>query len=76
MMMKMMRRIRAAYTHLLIFGVVPAYLWLVDQVGPYYSHDLLVAGLLMVAAAALLSPVWAPAVMGVIGMAWQNRRRR
>ncbi|WP_119580648.1 hypothetical protein [Streptomyces europaeiscabiei] len=74
-MMKMMRRIRAACKHLLIFGVVPAYLWLVEQVGPHYSHDLLVAGLLMAAAAALLSPAWAPVAMGVIAMAWQNRRR-
>ena len=75
-MKKYVARIRAAYAYVLMFGFVPSYLWLVGLVGPYYSHDLLFAGLLMAVAAVLLPPVWASVAMAVIGMAWQNGHRR
>ncbi|MFE9912861.1 hypothetical protein [Streptomyces clavifer] len=70
-----LNNLRAQYVYALAIWGIPAYLWLVDRVGLYYSNDMLMALVVMVLATVTLSPVWVPVVIAVVHMAWENGRR-
>ncbi|WP_143660242.1 MULTISPECIES: hypothetical protein [unclassified Streptomyces] len=56
------------------FAVTPFYLWPLERFGEYYTHELLLAMIIIFIAAMYLSPLGATVVIAGVQIAVGNRR--